>query len=122
MGKTVEQGATTSVWLASAGYKENDSDARTKAQYYDDRKPKPLGDFAKNADAAKRLWEESETFAGLEFDLVPVEKAESVVVAVEEDIDGDIVIVEDVIDEDLKDDSEPSPEEGGEDEEDKDEE
>ena len=67
--KTIEQGATTSVWLASGAYKSGDDDVRTNAQYYDNCKPKSLDDFARDVDAAQRLWEESEERGNITFDL-----------------------------------------------------
>jgi len=73
--KTVEQGATTSVWLASGGYQNENDTERTKAKYYDDRKAKSLDSFATSVVAAERLWKESEERAGITFDLMsPIEK------------------------------------------------
>ena len=112
--KTVKQGATTSVWLASGGYqnnKEEDLVVRTDAQYYDDRKPQKLGDFAKDKDAAKRLWKESEERAGISFDLLPLSNNENVesssvvndVIVEDEEVVKEIVVeqgVGDVVEED----------------------
>jgi len=55
--KTVEQGATTSVWLASSGYKNREDDlfVGTNVQYYDNCKPQSLSSFAKDEYAAQRL-------------------------------------------------------------------
>lgn len=78
--KTVEQGATTSVWLASgANQDKEDTDTvvRTNAQYYDDCEPKSLDSFANSIDAAKQLWEESEWRAGISFDLLQNKSGES---------------------------------------------
>lgn len=78
--KTVEQGATTSVWLASGAYQDEadkDTVVRTNAQYYEDCKPKSLDSFAKSMDAAQRLWEESEERAGITFDLLRNENDEN---------------------------------------------
>ena len=62
--KTVQEGASTQIWLAS------DADmSKTKAKYCTDRKIRPTGDFTLDDAAAKRLWEESERFAGVEFEL-----------------------------------------------------
>lgn len=76
--KTPEQGATTSVWLASGGYNQNNNDmdnnnnivVTTDAQYYDNCKPQSLSEFAMDTDAAQRLWEESEERAGIRFDFL----------------------------------------------------
>ena len=72
--KTVAQGATTSVWLASGAYRstktttEDDINfSRTNAQYYDNCKPQRLAAFATDKDAAKQLWEESEERTGISF-------------------------------------------------------
>ena len=98
--KTVKQGATTSVWLASGGYQNNKKDdglvVRTDAQYYDDRKPQKLGDFAKDKDAAKRLWTESEERAGISFDLLPLSNNDNVESSVVDDVvvEGEEVIQE----------------------------
>jgi len=80
--KTVEQGATTSVWLASGGYqnKEDDLFVRTNAQYYDNCKPQSLSSFAKDEYAAQRLWEESEERAGINFDILSNENIEAEIV------------------------------------------
>merc|ERR1712238_590016 len=67
--KTVEQGATTSVWLAAGEYQSDYDDVRTDAQYYDNCETKPLDDFATDSIAAERLWEESEERAGISFDI-----------------------------------------------------
>jgi NAD(P)-dependent dehydrogenase (short-subunit alcohol dehydrogenase family) len=120
--KTVKQGATTSVWLASGGYqnnKEEDLVVRTDAQYYDDRKPQKLGDFAKDKDAAKRLWKESEERAGISFDLLPWSNNENVqsssvvydVIVEDEEVVEEIVVeqeVGDVVEEDGKADDDES--------------
>jgi NAD(P)-dependent dehydrogenase (short-subunit alcohol dehydrogenase family) len=98
--KTVKQGATTSVWLASGGYQNHKKDdglvVRTDAQYYDDRKPQKLGDFAKDKDAAKRLWTESEERAGISFDLLPLSNNDNVESSVVDDVvvEGEEVIQE----------------------------
>merc|ERR1711906_78376 len=65
--KTVEQGATTSIWLAAGAYDDDNDGVRTNAGYYDNCKPQTLGDFARDEDAAERLWRESEERAGITF-------------------------------------------------------
>ena len=65
--KTVEQGATTSIWLAAGAYDDDNDGVRTNAGYYDNCKPQTLGDFARDEDAAQRLWRESEERAGITF-------------------------------------------------------
>ena len=90
--KTIEQGATTSVWLASGAYQKKDSGdgdddddikIRTNAQYYEDCKPKSLDTFAMNEKAAQRLWKESEERAGITFDLAQSDEIDEIA-AVEE--------------------------------------
>jgi NAD(P)-dependent dehydrogenase (short-subunit alcohol dehydrogenase family) len=53
-----EQGADTLVWLASAPEMEGKTGG-----YYEKRKPAPLSPAARDADAARRLWEVSEALA-----------------------------------------------------------
>jgi len=74
--KTVEQGATTSIWLAAGGFQSDDDYMRTNAQYYDNCKSKSLEDFAKDSIAAERLWEESEERAGISFNFDYNQRAE----------------------------------------------
>ena len=62
--KTVEQGASTQVFLAS-GAEEQD----VRAKYFDLCKPVELADYATNEKDAARLWKESEELTGVEFDL-----------------------------------------------------
>ena len=90
--KTIEQGATTSVWLASGAYQKKDSGdgdddddikIRTNAQCYEDCKPKSLDTFAMNEKAAQRLWKESEERAGITFDLAQSDEIDEIA-AVEE--------------------------------------
>ena len=65
---TVEEGANSQVMLASNGEPEG---SPVKGQYYDYnmRIKKKMNDFAKDRDAARRLWEKSEQLAGIKFRL-----------------------------------------------------
>ena len=60
--KTVEQGATTHVYLAAGAAPEP-----WKGAYYVDCVPQRLSDVATDAAAARRLWEESEELTGIDF-------------------------------------------------------
>lgn len=62
--KTVEQGATTQVWLAAGA-----EDVDVKGQYLSDCKVRTLGAFATDQEAAKTLWKQSEEKAGVAFNL-----------------------------------------------------
>ena len=62
--KTVEQGASTSVYLAAGA----NPDA-PRARYYVDCEPVTLNSFARDATAAKDLWDESEKKSGVVFSL-----------------------------------------------------
>jgi NAD(P)-dependent dehydrogenase (short-subunit alcohol dehydrogenase family) len=62
--KTPAQGATTQIWLASGADGED-----CRGKYYTDRKARSLGDFANDAAAGERLWEESERLSGVKFEL-----------------------------------------------------
>jgi NAD(P)-dependent dehydrogenase (short-subunit alcohol dehydrogenase family) len=64
--KTPEQGATTEIWLAAG---EGDDVA---AKYFVDCKPRSIGAYASDVEAARRLWEQSEQKSGIEFKLEPV--------------------------------------------------
>jgi NAD(P)-dependent dehydrogenase (short-subunit alcohol dehydrogenase family) len=60
---TIEQGANTQVWLASAAKQEIQ-----KGQYYDEnRKVKALAPFAHDVNKARVLWEKSEQMVGMKF-------------------------------------------------------
>ena len=63
---TVEEGANTQVMLAARGEPE---DSPVKGEYYDYnmRIKKKMNAFAKDEDAARRLWEKSEQLAGIKF-------------------------------------------------------
>lgn len=52
---SVEEGADTLIWLAVA-----DEPARSSGQYWHERKTVPTSAFASDAEAAERLWRESE--------------------------------------------------------------
>lgn len=63
--RTIEEGANTQVWLASAEENENDV---VKGQYFDeDRRRKLLENFAQDAEKSKLLWEVSEKLSGVKF-------------------------------------------------------
>merc|ERR1712119_235740 len=62
--KSVEQGASTQVWLAS----DADEDL-IGGNYYDRCKQQLLAPFALNANDGERLWNESEELVGRTFDL-----------------------------------------------------
>ena len=63
---TVEEGANTQVMLAARGEPEG---SPVKGQYYDYsmRIKKRMNAFARDEDAARRLWEKSEQLAGMKF-------------------------------------------------------
>lgn len=65
--KTPQQGASTSIYLAAGATSPDEP----RARYYVDCKPVTLSAFARDATAAKRLWEESEARSGVQFDLLP---------------------------------------------------
>lgn len=58
--RTPEQGAATAVWLASSPEVE-----RVTGRYFKDEKEAPTSSAARDAEAARRLWEESERLVGL---------------------------------------------------------
>ena len=62
--KTVEEGASTQVYLASGA-----EGALKKGAYYDDLKPQNLPAFAKDENKARLLWEQSEVWGGIKFGL-----------------------------------------------------
>lgn len=61
---TVQQGASTSVFLAAGASPEP-----TQGRYYDKCEPQTLDHFARDEFAARRLWEQSEAKAGIKFSL-----------------------------------------------------
>jgi NAD(P)-dependent dehydrogenase (short-subunit alcohol dehydrogenase family) len=69
--KTIPQGASTSVYLAAGG-KDGTEDPR--GRYYIDCQPVTLRSVAaRNATAAKQLWDESEQKSGITFNLTSIE-------------------------------------------------
>lgn len=73
---TPEQGANNQVFLAAG------ADGKlVKGAYYDDMKVKDKPGFMKDEDKAASLWEISEEYAGLTFDLTGLDKA----------VDGEVV-------------------------------
>lgn len=62
--KTPEEGASTHIFLASGG-----EGSLEKGSYYADMKIQSLPPFAKDEYKAKVLWEKSEEFTGVKFDL-----------------------------------------------------
>merc|ERR1719163_1465059 len=92
--KTPEQGAKNQVFLAAG------ADGKlVKGAYYDDMKVKDKLGFMKDEDKAASLWEISEEYAGLTFDLTgPVEVVvdEEVEEAIEEAV---ISVLEDSLEE-----------------------
>jgi len=62
--KTVEEGASTQVYLASGA-----EGALKKGAYYDDLKPQNLPAFAKDENKARLLWDQSEEWGGIKFGL-----------------------------------------------------
>jgi len=70
--KTVEDGATTQVWLAdknSQGKADVSGVAIRGGEYLSDCKIQKLGDFATDMNAAARLWKDSEDLAGVSFEV-----------------------------------------------------
>jgi len=70
--KTVEEGASTQVYLASGA-----EGTLTKGAYYDDCKAQSLPAFARDESKAKLLWEKSEELGGVTFDLTSSKIPES---------------------------------------------
>jgi len=66
--KTVESGASTQVWLASGAENED-----VRGKYFDRCKPQDLGGFATDEDDASRLWRESESISGVDFNMNGIE-------------------------------------------------
>lgn len=64
--KTVKEGASTQVFLASGG-----EGVLKKGAYYDDMKARDLPAFAKDEYKAKLLWAKSEELGGVKFDVTP---------------------------------------------------
>jgi len=62
--KSVEQGASTQVFLASGAEGQD-----VRGKYYAECKPKEVAEVAKNRADAQRLWKESEELSGITFDL-----------------------------------------------------
>ena len=62
--KTVQQGATTSIYLATGANPDE-----PQGRYYIDCQPVTVNNFAREPLAAKRLWDESETKSGITFSL-----------------------------------------------------
>jgi NAD(P)-dependent dehydrogenase (short-subunit alcohol dehydrogenase family) len=62
--KTVEEGASTQVFLASGA-----EGRLQKGAYYDELKSQSLPAFAKDENKAKLLWEKSEELGGIKFDI-----------------------------------------------------
>ena len=62
--KTVQEGASTQVYLASA-----DVDPKDAGSYFTDGKVTPLSAFALDRAKAEELWAVSEKLSGVRFDL-----------------------------------------------------
>jgi len=70
--KTVQEGASTQVFLASGG-----EGTLKKGAYYDEMKARDLPPFAKDEYKAKLLWEKSEELAGVKFDVASAQVGEA---------------------------------------------
>mmetsp|Transcript_15382 Transcript_15382/g.23397 ORF Transcript_15382/g.23397 Transcript_15382/m.23397 type:complete len:447 (-) Transcript_15382:76-1416(-) len=89
--KTVPQGASTQVWLASGG------GDRTGGKYYDSCKAQLLAPFCLNIEDGKKLWMDSEEIVGQTFNLdkmVVVEPASDLLEEAEEDVEVEEVIAD----------------------------
>lgn len=62
--KTVERGASSSVWLASGAENQD-----VRGKYFDNCKPQTLSVSAMDEEDAARLWKESEELSGVNFNL-----------------------------------------------------
>lgn len=65
--KTVEQGATTQVWLASRADEAENGIEDVRGRYFVDCKPRELQAYASDCTAALNLWIESEEKARVTF-------------------------------------------------------
>jgi NAD(P)-dependent dehydrogenase (short-subunit alcohol dehydrogenase family) len=69
---TIDEGAATQVYLASATADDNDkAPLLVKGAFYN-LQPEKLPDFATNELAARQLWEVSERLGHIKFDILPV--------------------------------------------------
>lgn len=83
--KTVPQGASTQVWLASGG-----AETQVGGQYYDNCQSQPLAPFCLNIEDGKRLWKDSEEIVGQSFDLETI-AAVSSLMKEEDTIDDEVI-------------------------------
>lgn len=63
--RSVEQGASTQIWLAARAEQVNN----VRGQYFTDCELQTLADYAQDEETAKRLWKESEERSNIQFDL-----------------------------------------------------
>jgi NAD(P)-dependent dehydrogenase (short-subunit alcohol dehydrogenase family) len=82
--KTVPEGASTQVYLASG------ADGQLKpGAFYEDLKVRSLPSYATDAESAKELWKKSEQLAGVDFSLTPSAETPTVADASNDEANSD---------------------------------